>query len=77
MSKETRPEKNGNCWHCNAELPYPLVSCCSGRECGCMGWPTEFPFCNDECYIKRKEAIRESQRLNELHPVGLGDDLPF
>ena len=27
-----------------------LTMCCSGRECGCMGMPTEPPVCSIECY---------------------------
>lgn len=38
------------CWNekCNNEIPEP-VTCCSGRDCGCMGMPTEPPFCSDKC----------------------------
>jgi len=77
MSKENRPEKNGNCWHCNAELPYPLVSCCSGHECGCMGWPIQYPFCDLECHRRWQEKADEQKKLIRFGTTQDGDDLPF
>jgi hypothetical protein len=77
MSKENRPEKNGNCWNCDTDLGYPLIRCCSGRECGCMGWPTEYPFCNLECHMDWQQKREEVKRLDVLKPIEIGDDLPF
>lgn len=39
------------CYYCNAEMTdedmdsYEPITCCSGRDCGCMGLPTEPPVC--------------------------------
>lgn len=39
------------CFECGVnEIPEP-VTCCSGHECGCMGQPTEPPYCQ-ECWNK-------------------------
>jgi len=42
-----------NCMVCGKDFkgPAPLM-CCSGRECGCMGLPTEPIVCSNECYDK-------------------------
>lgn len=35
-------------------------TCCSGRECGCMGMPTEPIVCSEKCYdnlLKPKKCI--------------------
>jgi hypothetical protein len=34
-------------------------TCCSGRDCGCMGQPIE-PILCDDCYVKMMES-RKSQ----------------
>lgn len=39
----------GSCT-CGKEIE--ITMCCSGYECGCMGLPTEPPFCSEECYEK-------------------------
>lgn len=43
-----------NCMVCEKEFwgKEPTM-CCSGRECGCMGMPTEPVVCSEECYDKR------------------------
>ena len=49
-----------NCWGCEKDLiDYNPQMCCSGRECGCIGLPTNPPFCNPECYsiYKLKQAL--------------------
>ena len=38
----------GNCIVCGNEIE--ITMCCSGRDCGCMGQPTEPPVCSSECY---------------------------
>lgn len=50
-----------NCFYCNAELTeqeleeYSKVpTCCSGRDCGCMGMPIEPPIC-DKCAIGKDD----------------------
>lgn len=45
-----------NCMICGKEFmgPEPKM-CCSGRECGCMGLPTEPIICSEECDVKLKE----------------------
>lgn len=42
-----------NCMVCGKEFwgKEPTM-CCSGRECGCMGMPTEPIVCSEECYDK-------------------------
>jgi hypothetical protein len=37
--------------------PEPKM-CCSGRECVCMGMPTEPVVCSGECYDKIMSGIR-------------------
>lgn len=47
----------GNCVICGKEIEIKM--CCSGRECGCMGLPTEMPVCSKECekkYIEKRNA---------------------
>lgn len=36
-----------NCQICGTEIE--ITMCCSGRECGCMGQPTEPPVCSERC----------------------------
>ena len=39
------------CMMCGKDMPdYEPKMCCSGRECGCMGMPTNPPICSDECW---------------------------
>ncbi len=42
---------------CTNEIETPKM-CCDGRECGCMGMPTEPPVCSEECYIAYIKQIR-------------------
>lgn len=53
--KETYP-----CYHCGRPLPddYVPESCCSGRDCGCMGMPTNPPFHN-ECWEQHLGRAKE------------------
>jgi len=39
------------CYICQGDLPddYEYATCCSGRECGCMGMPIEVPICSYDC----------------------------
>ncbi len=40
-----------DCIICGKEVPdYEPKMCCSGRECGCLGLPTEPCVCSQECY---------------------------
>ena len=47
------------CYNCGKELneadldAYEPQMCCSGRECGCLGLPTNPPVCLD-CSAKEK-----------------------
>ena len=45
------------CHDCKEVLPldYKYETCCGGHECGCMGMPTEIPFC-DKCVDKDLQA---------------------
>lgn len=49
------------CWQCRGDLPedYEHPTCCSGHECGCMGMPTEPPFCSKECSDKWHEEYKK------------------
>lgn len=38
----------GECIVCGIEIDVEI--CCSGKDCGCMGMPTEPPVCSDMCY---------------------------
>lgn len=28
----------------------PLMKCCDGKDCGCMGYPVDPPICSKECF---------------------------
>lgn len=61
----------GNCEICGTEIEIKL--CCSGRECGCMGMPTEPPVCSEKCHIEYMEKLKKG--WEELRDSGL--DKPF
>jgi hypothetical protein len=47
-----------DCMVCGKEIDdYDPKMCCSGRECGCMGKPTEPPVCSQECWDKVLKGI--------------------
>lgn len=64
------------CWNCNNDLGYQLTSCCSGRECGCMGWPVEWPFCSDACW-KDWQYKRDNPEHTAPTFLDYYMDLPF
>ena len=64
-------DMKGNCEICDAEIEIHL--CCSGRECGCMGMPTEPPVCSKKCYDEFMKKLKEG--WEELRDSGL--DKPF
>jgi hypothetical protein len=41
-------ENNAFCIVCST--PIYVEFCCDGRECGCMGQPSEPPVCSGDCY---------------------------
>lgn len=53
-----------DCLGCGKEFDFDPRMCCSGRECGCMGMPTEPQVCSAECmdkvYPPYKEESNES-----------------
>ena len=50
MKTEPKNQIILNCEVCGKEfLGDPPIMCCSGRDCGCMGLPTEPVVCSDEC----------------------------
>ena len=59
----------GYCLVCEKEIEVQM--CCSGRDCGCMGQPTEPPVCSSECYDiwedkrKKEHLILEPYRNEE------------
>ena len=57
----------GNCVICGAEIE--VTMCCSGRECGCMGLPSEMPVCSIECekeYVKRRDGTDQSSQKADI-----------
>lgn len=48
---------------CGTEIEVNI--CCSGHMCGCMGLPTEPPFCSGECYDKFIESKEEKKKEND------------
>lgn len=51
------------CHKCNkVEIPEP-IGCCNGRECGCMGQPTEPPFC-PKCWDEiKKDKLNKPTKI--------------
>ncbi len=50
-----------NCEVCQNEyLGEEPVGCCSGRDCGCLGLPTEPQVCSEECYSKLISKYRNN-----------------
>ena len=47
----------GYCIVCGNEIEIQM--CCSGRECGCMGQPTEPPVCSEICYDELMNNIEK------------------
>lgn len=52
-------------WFCDiCGEPIKVHICCNSFDCGCMGLPTEPPFCSNECYdkfINKKEYEARSK----------------
>jgi hypothetical protein len=49
--QEIKPLVLLNCMVCGEEFEgEEPVTCCSGRDCGCMGLPIEPIVCSNECY---------------------------
>ena len=56
-----------DCAICGEEIE--VTMCCSGRDCGCMGMPTEPPVCSEKCYneyMKPIKAKRDETRKSIL-----------
>lgn len=49
----------GYCQIC--DTPIEIHLCCTGRDCGCVGLPTEPPVCSNECFEKYMEIIHNSR----------------
>ena len=51
-----KEEKNLVCLNCmvcgNSFMSKEPQTCCSGRDCGCMGQPIEPVVCSPDCYQK-------------------------
>lgn len=60
-----KPEQSNqvtlNCMVCHTEFigDEPQM-CCSGRDCGCMGMPTDPIVCSTECYDKLTNRTKET-----------------
>jgi len=59
---------NGKCLVCSGPMPedYEPEFCCSGRDCGCRGLPTEPPICSKKCgekWMKKKYSYRLEKPL--------------
>ena len=59
---------DNDCLICGKPVPdYVPQFCCSGRECGCMGLPTEPCVCSDRCWQALIDGIGsdyEQRRIN-------------
>lgn len=56
------------CITCGEPLPdYVPLMCCSGRDCGCMGLPSEPPVCSSECldieFNKHNQDIKNEVKV--------------
>ena len=59
LQGNTMSEDEYYCLECSAVLhdDYEPQMCCGGRECGCMGMPTNPPFCHDRpCYERYSQS---------------------
>ena len=76
VPEQKMPDFNGNCEICGT--PIHIVMCCDGRECGCMGMPTEPPVCDDpKCYEEYFAMIgKVLERPEETVEFDLEDGLP-
>jgi len=61
----------GNCEVCGKEIEIKL--CCSGRDCGCMGLPTEAPVCSDECYTEFNRRYGKDAPKTDNNDLTLND----
>jgi hypothetical protein len=54
------------CQGCNETYlgPEPQT-CCSGRDCGCMGMPIEPMVCSTECFDRLMERVRKEPTQEE------------
>lgn len=58
-----------NCEVCGTEID--VIICCSGRECGCMGEPSEPPVCSDECYDEFMNKINSQKGQPKVLLIGM------
>ena len=64
---------------CQTEIE--VQTCCSGRDCGCMGQPIDPPICSDNCYEiwdKQQRAFKAllEYELNCIAKYDYLDDRP-
>lgn len=59
----------GYCIVCGAEIE--VTMCCSGRDCGCMGQPTEPPVCSEKCHDELMNNFEKYYPKNTPTPIDL------
>ena len=52
---------------------YEPKMCCSGRDCGCLGQPTEPQICSTKCYDKMKDNQKMNAIRGELNKITFGE----
>ena len=62
IKSELQESKTALCVVCGKDTGIVPETCCSGRECGCMGMPVNGPFvCSEHCYNKKYGNTDESR----------------
>lgn len=60
-----------DCIVCSKQFDFDPKMCCSGRECGCMGLPTEPQVCSAECF----DTAYPPYNFNEEEILAAADSL--
>lgn len=55
------------CEICGHDFEGEVKTCCSGRDCGCMGLPIEPILCSDKCANEWYERIKIRQTVKEFN----------
>lgn len=58
LETELVTAETDQCWNCQKDLGYKLKGCCSGLDCGCMGLPTDPPFCSEQCGEEYRNKLK-------------------
>jgi len=60
-----KERKGENCMNCGSFVEgFEYQTCCSGRNCGCLGMPIEPCFCSEECedIYKNRNPLSKEER---------------